>query len=186
MAEWDKNKVLPSEINGGKEFTTDDNLTVAELNLLVNNSFYGVDFVEAIADTPDTSEANNVGVPSVSVVDNGKFKKFKFSNLKGATGDKGAGISYIEKSATVGITTGYRIHFDDGNFFDYEVKNGKGIRDISKIRTDGLVDTYMIIYDDNITTSTFTVTNGAKGEKGDVGATFVYDSATKTLNIITE
>lgn len=93
MAEWSKNKVDSANINGGKEFTTNDNLTVAELNAMVNNSFYAVDFAEAMADEPDISEANNVGTPSVSFVNNVKdgktFKRLKFSNLKGEKGDAG-------------------------------------------------------------------------------------------------
>lgn len=45
------------------------------------------------------------------------------------------------------------------------VKNGKGISGIAKTGTSGLVDTYTITYND-ATTSTFTVTNGAKGDTG--------------------
>lgn len=93
MAEWNKNKVNPREVNGGKEFTTNDNLAVDELNAMVNNSFYAVDFVEAMADSPDISEIDGDGIPSVSLVSNEKdgkpFKKFKFSNLKGAKGEQG-------------------------------------------------------------------------------------------------
>ena len=44
--------------------------------------------------------------------------------------------------------------------------NGKGISGISKTGTSGLADTYTIRFNDG-TTSTFTVTNGAKGDKGD-------------------
>lgn len=93
MAEWNKNKANPSSINNGKEFTTNDDLAVNELNAMVNNSFYAVDFAEAMADEPDISEANNIGTPSVSFVNNVKdgktFKRFKFSNLKGEKGDAG-------------------------------------------------------------------------------------------------
>lgn len=46
------------------------------------------------------------------------------------------------------------------------VQNGKGIVSIAKTGTSGLVDTYTITYNDS-TTSTFTVTNGAKGDTGD-------------------
>lgn len=99
MAEWNKNKVESSAINGGKEFTTDDVLAINELNATVNNSFYAVDFVEAMADAPDVSEIDGTGTPSVSFVSNGKFKKFKFSNLRGEKGDKGdkgeTGDSYV-------------------------------------------------------------------------------------------
>ena len=45
------------------------------------------------------------------------------------------------------------------------MSNGKGIATIAKVSVSGLVDTYRITYNDN-TTSTFTVTNGAKGDKG--------------------
>ena len=89
MANWNRKKVDPSLINGGKEFTADDNLAVNELNAMVNNSFYGVDFVEAMADAPDISEIAGDGTPSVSLVPNGEFMKFKFSNLKGERGEQG-------------------------------------------------------------------------------------------------
>lgn len=89
MAEWNKDRIDASQINGGNEFTTDDNLTVNELNAMVNNSFYGVDFVEAMADAPDVSEIDGTGIPSVSLISNGKFKKFKFSNLRGKQGEQG-------------------------------------------------------------------------------------------------
>ena len=89
MANWNKKKVDPSLINGGKEFTSDDDLAVNELNAMVNNSFYGVDFVEAMADAPDISEIAGDGTPSVSLVPNGEFMKFKFSNLKGERGEQG-------------------------------------------------------------------------------------------------
>lgn len=46
------------------------------------------------------------------------------------------------------------------------IQNGKGISNIAKVSTAGLVDTYRITYNDS-TTSTFTVTNGAKGDTGD-------------------
>ena len=45
---------------------------------------------------------------------------------------------------------------------------GVGIQKIEKTGTDGLVDTYTITYTNGQTT-TYTVTNGADGEKGDVG-----------------
>ena len=47
---------------------------------------------------------------------------------------------------------------------------GNGIVSIEKTGTSGLVDTYTILYTDG-TSTTFTVTNGEKGDKGDTGAT---------------
>ena len=49
-------------------------------------------------------------------------------------------------------------------------EDGVGIASITKTGSSGLVDTYTITYTDN-TTSTFTVTNGAKGDTGSTGAT---------------
>lgn len=45
-------------------------------------------------------------------------------------------------------------------------QEGQSIKKIIKTSTSGLVDTYTITLTDG-TTSTFTVTNGAKGDKGD-------------------
>ena len=47
-------------------------------------------------------------------------------------------------------------------------KDGVGISKIEKTKTEDLVDTYTITLTDN-RTYTFTVTNGAKGDKGDTG-----------------
>ena len=46
------------------------------------------------------------------------------------------------------------------------VTNGKSITGIAKTGTSGLVDTYKISYNDG-SSQTYTVTNGAKGDKGD-------------------
>ena len=45
-------------------------------------------------------------------------------------------------------------------------QEGQSIKGIKKTSTDGLVDTYTITLTDG-TTFTFTVTNGAKGDKGE-------------------
>ena len=47
---------------------------------------------------------------------------------------------------------------------------GNGISSIEKTGSSGLVDTYTITFTDG-TSTTFSVTNGAKGDKGDTGAT---------------
>lgn len=49
MAKWSKNKVDSSTINGGNEFTTQDNLAINELNAVVNNSFYASNIAENVA-----------------------------------------------------------------------------------------------------------------------------------------
>jgi hypothetical protein len=49
-------------------------------------------------------------------------------------------------------------------------KDGRSIVSIAKTDSKGDVDTYTVSYSDG-TTSTFTITNGAKGDKGDAGDT---------------
>lgn len=96
---WSRKKA--ETVNGGREFTTDDDLTIQELNAMVNNSYYGVDFAEAMADTPIVEDTDPTANPTIEVVNNPKtvngeeivYKKFKFKNFKGK---QGVGISSIE------------------------------------------------------------------------------------------
>lgn len=169
MADWSKNKVYSSSINGGKEFTTDDNLAVNELNAMVNNSFYAVDFAEAMADAPDVSEIDATGTPSVSLVDNGKFKKFKFSNLRGKQGERGIQGEKGDKGdvgasnvLTIGSVT-------SGTTASATITGNSPSQVLNLVLPKG-----------------DTGNKGDKGDKGDVGATFIYDANTKTLNIVTE
>ena len=62
--------------------------------------------------------------------------------------------------------------------------SGKGIASISKTGTNGLVDTYTITYTDN-STSTFTVTNGASGDGGNVWYGTCSTGATAQVKQIT-
>ena len=100
MAFWDKKKRDPSQIHGGLEYKQNDNISIDQINAVVNNSFYAtdrsdyaVDLSTALADPPDNTDVNKVGTPKVELIDNEKngkvLKKFKFSNLKGEKGDKG-------------------------------------------------------------------------------------------------
>ena len=57
-------------------------------------------FVNALTDPPDLTDVGNVGTPSVSFVDNGEYKKFKFSNLKGESGASVSDINFIYSSET--------------------------------------------------------------------------------------
>lgn len=131
MASWSRNKVDSSTINGGNEYERGDRVSRQNLNAMVNAGLYAQDFAEHIADTPDTTDAGNVGTPSVSFVDNivgGKtYKKFKFENLKGATGATGNGIASVSKTSTSGLTDTYTITFTNGNSTTFTVKNGDSV-----------------------------------------------------------
>lgn len=61
--------------------------------------------------------------------------------------------------------------------------DGNGIASITKTGTVGLVDTYTITYDD-ATTSTFNITNGAKGDTGDAGVSVVSIIKTDTVGLV--
>lgn len=81
--------------------------------------------------------------------------------------DGHGGISSIEYLVSSGLTDTYRITLADTTTFDFPVTNGRSITSITKQSTSGLVDTYKINYNNGNSSSTFTVTNGAKGDKGD-------------------
>ena len=83
------------------------------------------------------------------------------SQLNAAERVKPADLFVLEQDGTAKKLTGqtlenWLVSFADGH---------GGIQTIAKASTSGLVDTYRITYADQ-TTSTFTVTNGAKGDKG--------------------
>lgn len=65
-----------------------------------------------------------------------------------------------------GLVTTYRITLADQTHIDIDVVDGRGIESVKPTSTVGLVVTYTVTYNDG-TTSTFNVTNGAKGDKGD-------------------
>lgn len=91
--------------------------------------------------------------------------------IPGIQGETGNGIEKIEwlqdESTAIGMV--YLMTFTNGTTFKYTLDNGNGIADIRKTSTSGLVDTYTIFLNDNISSYTFTVTNGAKGDKGETG-----------------
>lgn len=131
MASWSRDKVDSSNINGGNEYTKGSRVSRQHLNAMVNSGLYSQDFAEHLADTPDTTNAGNIGTPSVSFVDNivgdKTYKKFKFENLKGATGATGNGIASVSKTSTSGLTDTYTITFTNGNVTTFNVKNGDSV-----------------------------------------------------------
>ena len=82
-----------------------------------------------------------------------------------AAADGHGGIQSWVPLKTEGRVTTFRITLADLTYIDIDVVDGRGIEDLKKIKTEGLVDTYQIIYNDG-PPSTFTVTNGAKGDPG--------------------
>lgn len=95
MAEWSRDKVNSQNINDGQEYDKSKNVSLEQLNAMVNAGLYAQDFAEKLVENIDTSEIGKVGIPSVTLIDGDNattskpYKKFKFANLKGAKGDKG-------------------------------------------------------------------------------------------------
>lgn len=97
-----------------------------------------------------------------------KVSGHEFVLALGTILDGHGGVKSITYSAPVApsLTGTMVITLADNSTTTVSVENGKGISSIAKTGTSGLVDTYTINYNDG-TTTTFTVTNGAKGDTGD-------------------
>ena len=85
----------------------------------------------------------------------------------------------FQKTSTVGLIDTYTIYFNDETENTIDIHNGLGINDIVLLNTVGLVDTYRISFNNN-THIDYTVTNGAKGDKGDDSFSPYIDPTTKT------
>lgn len=116
MAEWNKNKVESSAINGGKEFTTDDVLTVKELNALVNNSLYGVEVAELNTFSIGTVTSGDVASATITGV--APNKKLNLVLPKGEKGDKGdtGSVSGLDVLKTENVPYGNLYSFLTENF----------------------------------------------------------------------
>lgn len=98
MAKWSKRKVEPSEINKGQEYTKDDNVSVEELNAIVNNSFNSQTQAEQSLNTVKGFEIGNViagEVASASIVVDEKNEKIILNLVlprgeQGETGETGS------------------------------------------------------------------------------------------------
>ena len=89
MATWEVKPFDITQINEGQKYE-DGNIPNAEaVDAAIEGAAYAQAYVTALTSPPDLTEAGNIGTPSVSFVANGDYYKFKFSNLKGATGEKG-------------------------------------------------------------------------------------------------
>lgn len=86
----------------------------------------------------------------------------QISDLVAATAVQTADLFVLEQSGTAKKLTGQIL---ENWLLSFGAGLG-GIQSIAKTSTAGLVDTYTITYSD-ASTSTFTVTNGAKGDTGD-------------------
>lgn len=132
-----------------------------------------------------TSDGTSSDNPTVSVTKGGTTSEptyaLAFSGLKGGKGDTGdtgdsltASSVHANDKTTVTIKNA-RTEATINTFDVPDGEDGKGINNITKTGTSGLVDTYTITYTDG-TTSTFTVTNGQDGQGSGDMTKAVYDS----------
>lgn len=138
-----------------------------------------------------TSDGTSSDSPTVTVTKGGTTSNptyaLAFSGLKGEKGDTGdtgdsltASSVHADDKTTVTIKNARTE--ETVNTFDVpDGEDGKGINNITKTGTSGLVDTYTITYTDG-TTSTFTVTNGQDGQGSGDMTKAVYDSAEAVAN----
>ena len=95
MAAWEPQKLDLTQINNGQEYNDGDGVGASSVNAAVESAAWAQNYAESLTATPDLTEAGNVGSPTVSFVDNGNYKKFKFSNLKGETGNTGISVKDV-------------------------------------------------------------------------------------------
>ena len=175
MAEFEKKKHAQDEFNNGNKYVANDGVQPATINNLVENSLYTEAFAESLAATPDTSSAAQTGTPTVELVDNpaagiSGAKKFKFSNLKGATGATPnfsigtitAGTSSTDASVTIAGTP-------ENPILNFTVPRGRSISSITTgtpTSTNTQTTTPITVNYDDGTNSSFSVVS-ARGLKGD-------------------
>lgn len=73
-------------------------------------------------------------------------------------------IQSVQKISIDGLVDTYRMTFENGVYFDYQITNGRGIVDVAKVRSygdyaSGLVDVYNITFNDG-TVKEYEIRNG--------------------------
>lgn len=73
-------------------------------------------------------------------------------------------IQSVEKISVEGLVDTYRMSFENGKYFDYQITNGRGIVDVAKVRSygdyaSGIVDVYNITFNDG-TAKEYEIRNG--------------------------
>lgn len=122
---------------------------------------------------------------------------------QGIQGVDGKGIQSIQANGKTTVAGNYTrneyvVTYTDGATSNMYINalNGEKGRSVSTIEyyktpeqpDENSIQYQMSFKDDDetsISTPIFSVPKGAKGDKGDVGATFTYDASTKTLTITT-
>lgn len=122
MAAWEPKKLDLTKINNGQEYNDGDGVGASSVNAAVESAAWAQNYAESLTAAPDLTEVANVGTPNVSFVDNGNYKKFKFSNLKGETGNTGIsvkGVDFIYNSeSSTEVVYDVKTTLDDNTIVD--------------------------------------------------------------------
>lgn len=138
-----------SEFNNGtgNKYVDNDGIQPDTINFVIENSAWAQKFAEVLGTNLDSSEANNVGTATVTlvdkVIDGVSYKIFKFSNLKGNKGDKGdtgdkgekgteiSNITSGSATTTNGITkTPVTVQYSDGKSSQFVVSAAQGVQGV--------------------------------------------------------
>ena len=148
------------------------NQALANSQTAVNTANDVSSFAQHLVDTPDNSEANNIGTANVSFVDNVvdgvTYKKFKFSNLKGDRGDAlilNQTVGYDPERASIPsawFSTTPRVNDE---YLGVRTDRGTElfIGKVISINENGQVSTDVLLY------SNIKGENGDKGDRGFAG-----------------
>ena len=149
MGAWTKNKVDSSLINGGQEYTRNDNPSLEQLNAITNNSFYAVEKADEALVKANSAFENNGTVVSVggSPVANLAFNsnpqeqlnsKASVSDLN-TTNSNISSLSENKANADLSNVTYPEIVYDpETELFDGLVHTGAGDRIVErKVFSDG-------------------------------------------------
>lgn len=146
-------------------------------NGIKKKPFYGEAFINEEVTRPYDGTILNVlamqsidKLPSIGqlnrlyyIYDNNEFYRWNGTNYVTAADPNS--IIAVTKISSSGLIDKYRIHFSNGNYSEFQVKNGSdgsSIAHIEKTLTDGIVDTYTITLTNGQEYS-FQVTNGIVG-----------------------
>lgn len=105
MAKLSPKKINLDHINGGNEYLISDAVQPDTINGIIGASAYA----QALAtNTPDVSQANSVGTPSVTIIEEQiGTPKLSFKYLKGEKGDSGIGDAKLSNEVGESDTDGY-------------------------------------------------------------------------------
>lgn len=133
MAEWNKGKVLPSAINGGQEFTTNDNLAINELNAIVNNSFYATNKSDRAEELAESAVKGNGSLVTI----NGQIQ-----------GEWSADFAESERQKS--ITDGEIVHEKDlTSYAPTVIKDANGADIKFSLGTENTTDSWLLVFNNN-------------------------------------